>query len=120
MGLPDSDIDALLPLQQAEFHILLALSGGDSHGYGIMQDVEARTHGALRLSPGTLYRTIQRLLEQGLVEEPRRGVRAPAKDDPRRRYYRITPLGTAVARAETNRLAELVRLARHVWRGSEA
>ena len=116
---PD-EVDALLPLQQAEFHILLALSGGDCHGYGIMQDVEARTDGALRLSPGTLYRTMQRLLEQGLVEEPRIPARRVGKTNPRRRYYRITPLGTAVARAETHRLTELVRLARHVWRVAES
>jgi len=108
------DVDALLPLPAAAFHILLALIAGDCHGYGIIQDVEARTGGALRLSPGTLYRTIQRLLEQGLIEEPRRPTRAKA--DPRRRYYRLTPFGSAVARAETRRLTELVRLARHVWR----
>jgi DNA-binding PadR family transcriptional regulator len=114
------DINALLPLQHAEFHILLALSVGDCHGYGIIQDVEARTDGALRLSPGTLYRTIQRLLEQGLVEEPRRPDRPAGRDDPRRRYYRITPLGTSVARAETHRLADLVRLAKHVWRTAES
>jgi DNA-binding PadR family transcriptional regulator len=112
-------VDALLPLQQAEFHILLALSADDRHGYGIIQDVDARTNGALRLSAGTLYRTIQRLLEQGLIEEPRKPA-ARGKDDPRRRYYRITPLGTAVARAETQRLADLVRLARHVWRVAES
>lgn len=105
-----ADVDALLPLPPATFHILLALSGGDRHGYGIIQDVEARTDGALRLSPGTLYRTIQRLLEQGLIVEPKR--RAAASDDPRRRYYRITPFGTAVARAETRRLTQLVRLAK--------
>jgi DNA-binding PadR family transcriptional regulator len=107
-------VDALLPLPTAAFHILLALSGGDCHGYGIIQDVEARTNGALRLSPGTLYRTIQRLLEQGLIEEPRRPSRL--KGDPRRRYYRLTPFGTAVARAETRRLTELVRLAKSAWR----
>jgi DNA-binding PadR family transcriptional regulator len=115
-----NEVDALLPLQHAEFHILLALSGGDCHGYGIIQDVEARTNGALRLSPGTLYRTIQRLLEQGLIEEPRTRARPVGKSDPRRRYYRITPLGTAVARAETHRLTELVRLAKHVWRVAES
>jgi DNA-binding PadR family transcriptional regulator len=109
-----AEIDAQLPLPAAAFHILLALSGGDCHGYGIIQDVEARTNGALRLSPGTLYRTIQRLLEQGLIEEPRRP--APPRSDPRRRYYRLTPFGTAVARAETRRLTELVRLARSAWR----
>ena len=115
-----SEVDALLPLQHAEFHILLALSGGDCHGYGIIQDVEARTGGALRLSPGTLYRTIQRLLEEGLVDEPRKPARPAGKSDPRRRYYHITPLGTAVARAETRRLSELVRLARNVWRVAES
>lgn len=108
-----AEIDALLPLPAAAFHILIALSAGEAHGYGIIQDVEARTDGALRLSPGTLYRTIQRLLEQGVIEEPRRAV---SRADPRRRYYRITPFGTAVARAETRRLAELVRLARSAWR----
>jgi DNA-binding PadR family transcriptional regulator len=115
-----NEIDALLPLQQAEFHILLALSGGDCHGYGIIQDVEARTNGVLRLGPGTLYRTIHRLLDEGLVEEPRKPARPVGKSDPRRRYYRITPLGTAVARAETHRLTELVRLAKHVWRVAES
>ena len=109
-----AEIDAQLPLQAAEFHILLALSGGDCHGYGIIQEVEARTNGALRLSPGTLYRTIQRLLEEGLIEEPRKS--SGPKTDPRRRYYRITAFGRAVARAETSRLAELVRMAKGVWR----
>ena len=110
----DAEIDALLPLPSAAFHILLTLSAGDCHGYGIIQDVASRTDGALRLSPGTLYRTIQRLLEQGLIEEPRTAVRA--KNDPRRRYYRITSFGLAVARAETRRLTDLVRLARAAWR----
>ena len=104
------DVDELRPLPPATFHILLALAAGDRHGYGIIQDVEARTDGALRLSPGTLYRTIQRLLEQGLIVEPKR--KTDPLDDPRRRYYRITPLGTAAARAETRRLDQLVRLAR--------
>lgn len=112
------DPGAFLPLQAAAFHILLALTAGDSHGYGIIKDVEARTSGALRLSPGTLYRTIQRLLEQGLIEEPRRPARATR--DPRRRYYRITSLGTAVARAETQRLTELVRQAKSAWRVARA
>jgi DNA-binding PadR family transcriptional regulator len=100
-------IEDLLPLPPAAFHILLALSIGDRHGYGIIQDVEARTHGAVRLSAGTLYRTIQRLLEQGLITEPR----VSALIDPRRRPYHITAFGKAVARAESNRLAGLVRLA---------
>ena len=114
MAYDQAEIDAMLPLQTAAFHILLALSGGQAHGYGIMHDVEARTDGALRLSPGTLYRTIQRLLEDGLIEEPRK--LSSAKDDPRRRYYRITPFGTAVARAETQRLTDLVRLAKGALR----
>ena len=109
-----ADIDALLPLQTAAFHILLALSGGDAHGYGIIHDVAARTGGALRLSPGTLYRTIQRLLEDGLIDEPRRP--AATNEDPRRRYYRITPFGMAVVRADTERLTELVRIAKGALR----
>jgi DNA-binding PadR family transcriptional regulator len=102
---------SFLPLQPAAFHILLSLTDGDRHGYAIMQDVAERTSGALKLSAGTLYRSIQRMLEQGLIAEPRRRP-APADDDERRRYYRITPLGAAVARAETERLADLVRMAR--------
>jgi len=103
--------DEFLPLPLATFHILLAVAEDDRHGYGIIQDVEARTDGALRLSAGTLYRSIQRMLEDGLLVEARERP-APADDDERRRYYRITPLGTAVARAETARLSRLVRLAR--------
>src|SRR5262245_8122855 len=100
-------VDALLPLQPAAFHILVALAAGERHGYAIMQEVERNTAGAVRLSAGTLYRTIQRLLEDGLITEPRTSVLS----DPRRRPYRITAFGTAVARAESNRLLHLVRLA---------
>jgi DNA-binding PadR family transcriptional regulator len=114
MPFSQADLAALLPLQIAEFHILLTLSAGDCHGYGIIQDVEARTDGALRLSPGTLYRTIQRLLDEGLIEEPRKA--AALKSGPRRRDYRITPFGAAVVRAEAHRLNELVRMARGVFR----
>jgi len=108
-----SDPEALLPLPPAAFHILLALADADRHGYGILQEVEARTGGELRLSAGTLYRSIQRMLEQGLLVEVRERP-APELDDERRRYYRITPHGTAVARAEALRLAKLVRMARAV------
>jgi DNA-binding PadR family transcriptional regulator len=108
-----ASIDALLPLPTAAFHILLALADGDRHGYAIIQEVEARTGGALRLSAGTLYRSIQRMLEQGLLAEARERP-APELDDERRRYYRITPFGAAVARAEAQRLAKLVRMARAV------
>jgi DNA-binding PadR family transcriptional regulator len=105
------EIDSLLPLPSATFHILMALADDDRHGYAIIQDVAARTGGALKLSAGTLYRTIQRLLEQGLIVETRERP-APEEDDERRRYYRISALGTAVARAEASRLTELVKLAR--------
>lgn len=103
--------DDLLPLPPASFHILVSLAEEERHGYAIIQDVEERTDGDLRLSPGTLYRSIQRMLVQGLIVESRRRP-APALDDERRRYYRITPLGTATARAEMRRLSQLVRLAR--------
>jgi DNA-binding PadR family transcriptional regulator len=106
-----SDIEALLPLPAATFHILMALAQEDRHGYAIILDVEKRTGGELRLSAGTLYRSIQRMLEQGLIVETRERP-APELDDERRRYYRITPFGAAVARAETQRMASLVRMAR--------
>ena len=106
-----SDIHALLPLPPATFHILVALAGDDRHGYAIMQDVAERTGGSLTLSAGTLYRSIQRMLEQGLIAEVRQRP-APANDDERRRYYRITAFGTAVAKAEARRLADMLKLAR--------
>ena len=105
------EIGALLPLPEATFHILVALADEERHGYAIMQDVAARTDGALKLNPGTLYRSIQRLLEQGLIAEL--STRPAAKfDDERRRYYRITPFGRSVARAEARRLAQMLALAR--------
>ena len=111
-GMPAPDAPAtLLPLQPSAFHILLALSDEDRHGYAIIQEVAARTGGAVKLSAGTLYRSIQRLLEQGLIRETRHRP-APALDDPRRRYYRITRLGTTAASAEARRLEQLVKLAR--------
>jgi DNA-binding PadR family transcriptional regulator len=103
--------DSLLPLPPATFHILLAVADDDRHGYGIIQDVAARTNGSLRLSPGTLYRSIQRMLEQGLLVEVTERPAAP-DDDERRRYYRITPLGRLVAEAEARRLVQLVDMAR--------
>jgi DNA-binding PadR family transcriptional regulator len=106
-----ADVDALLPLPPATFHILVALTDEDRHGYAIIQDVAARTDGELRLSAGTLYRSIQRMLDQGLIAETRTRP-APELDDERRRYYAITPFGTAVARGEMRRLTQLVKLAR--------
>jgi DNA-binding PadR family transcriptional regulator len=105
------EAEALLPLPAATFHILLALVDVDRHGYAIIQDVAARTGGELRLSAGTLYRSIQRMLEQGLLVETTERP-APELDDERRRYYRITTFGTRVAEAELARLAQLVKLAR--------
>jgi DNA-binding PadR family transcriptional regulator len=104
------DAQALLPLPSATFHILIAVSGEPRHGYAIIQDIAARTDGGLRLSAGTLYRSIARMVEQGLLSETSK--RPALGDDERRRYYRITPFGTAVARAEMGRLTSLVRLAR--------
>ena len=111
MAYSTEDIDALLPLPPATFHILVALAREDRHGYAIILDVEQRTGGELRLSAGTLYRSIQRMLEQDLIRETRDRP-APELDDERRRYYRITPFGTAVASADAKRMADLVRMAR--------
>jgi len=105
------DPSTLLPLPAATFHILLAVADEDRHGYAIIQDVAARTGGELKLSAGTLYRSVQRMLEQGLIVEPRERPE-PDQDDERRRYYRITPFGRAVAEAEARRLSQLVRMAR--------
>jgi DNA-binding PadR family transcriptional regulator len=105
--------EAFLPLPAATFHILMAVAEEDRHGYAIIQDVEARTGGELRLSAGTLYRSIQRMLEQGLVLETQERP-APELDDERRRYYRISPLGAAVARAEATRMSKLVKWARAI------
>ena len=107
----EPSVDDLLPLQPATFHILMALADEDRHGYAIIQDIAARTDEAIRLSAGTLYRSLQRMLEQGLIEETEDRP-APDEDDERRRYYRITKFGETVARAEARRLQDLVRLAR--------
>ncbi len=107
----EPSVDDLLPLQAATFHILMALADEDRHGYAIIQEIAARTDGAIRLSAGTLYRSLQRMLEQGLIEETEDRP-APDDDDERRRYYRITTFGETVARAEARRLQALVRLAR--------
>jgi DNA-binding PadR family transcriptional regulator len=105
------NIEALLPLPPATLHILIALANEDLHGYAIIQDVAERTRGELKLSPGTLYRSLQRMLQDGLIIETRTRP-APELDDERRRYYRITAFGSRVARAEARRLTDLVRMAR--------
>ena len=108
-----SDPHALLPLPAAMFHILVAVADQDRHGYAIMQDVAARTNGALKLSPGTLYGSIKRMLEEGLIVELSDRQR-PDEDDERRRYYRLTAFGRLVAQAEATRLATLLRQAKAV------
>ena len=107
----DNDVRRLLPLTAPAFHILLALADEELHGYAMMQEVRERTSGRVRLGAGTLYGNIKRLLGQGLIEES--GKRPdPEMDDERRRYYRLTPFGFEVAKAEAKRLEKLVADAR--------
>jgi DNA-binding PadR family transcriptional regulator len=106
------------PLSPAMHHILLALLEGDLHGYAIMQSVESLSTGALRMGPGTLYGTLKRLLEQGLVVET--DERPDVDDDERRRYYRLTPSGREAVRSETTRLSRLVRFASRHARWAKA
>ncbi len=105
------DPRTLLPLTPAVFHIMLALAGGERHGYGIMQEVERLTKGRLNLGPGTLYRSIQRMLVDGLIEETK-DVHGSEEDDERRRYYRLTKFGFDVAFEESRRLESLVNASR--------
>jgi DNA-binding PadR family transcriptional regulator len=105
------DPDSLIPLPTAVFHILVALADRDRHGYSIMQDVSARTNGKVQLSPGTLYSSIRRMLEQGLIEELSESP-DPSSTDERRRYYRVTRFGRKVAAAEVARLDTLLIQAR--------
>ena len=107
----DATPESLLPLSAAFFHILVALADGDRHGYAIMQDVAARTDGQVQLSAGTLYSSIRRLLEQGLIEELSSSPDRSSTDE-RRRYYRLTRFGRRVATAEVARLNNLVKQAR--------
>ena len=100
----------LPPLTPAVFHILLALADGDKHGYGIMREVSDRTDGQMRMGPGTLYGSIKRMLEQGLIEEAEERP-DPELDDERRRYYRLTDLGQKLAVVESRRLRQLVGIA---------
>jgi DNA-binding PadR family transcriptional regulator len=102
-------VEAFLPLTPVAFEILLALADGEQHGYRIMQEVNARSGGAVTLHAGTLYRALARLLEQALIEEI---AERPTEDDERRRYYRLTERGIMVARAEANRLAGQLAAAR--------
>jgi DNA-binding PadR family transcriptional regulator len=107
----DPDPVSFLPLPRDTFHILVSLADRERHGYSVMQDVAERTEGALRLSPSTLYASIKRLLAQDLIEELEERP-DPEHDDERRRYYRLTPLGRNVAKAEARRLERLLADAR--------
>lgn len=99
-----------LPLSPAVFHILLALADEERHGYGIMQEVKARTEGEVHLVPGTLYGAIKRLLERKMIEETDER-RDPELSDERRRYYRLTDFGQRVLSAEASRLTRMVQQA---------
>jgi DNA-binding PadR family transcriptional regulator len=102
-----ADVREVLPLNPKTFHVLLALAGGEYHGYAIAKAIEAETGGMIRLTPGTLYPLIRQMLVDGwIVEVDANG------DDPRRRLYRLSALGRRVAQAEATRLCELVRIAR--------
>jgi DNA-binding PadR family transcriptional regulator len=106
-----SDPRSLLPLTPVVLHILLALAEGERHGYAIAQEVEEATGGQLRMGPGTLYGSIQRMLAASLIEDaPHR--RRESDDDERRRYYRIKPHGRRLMELELERLVDVVRLAR--------
>jgi DNA-binding PadR family transcriptional regulator len=103
------DFDKFLPLSPAALHILLALVSEDRHGYGIMQEVARQSDDRYKLGPGTLYDNLEKLLNQGVVEE---ATRRSLADDPRRRYYRLTRFGRRLLAIEITRLEGVIRKAR--------
>ena len=103
------DLSPFLPLSPATLHILLSLAGEDRHGYGIMQEVARQSEGQYKLGPGTLYDNLQKMMHHGMVEN---APNPPANDDPRRRYYRLTPFGRRLLSTEVARLDRVVREAR--------
>lgn len=111
MSAAQNNPDPYVPLTPAMFHVLLALAGDDLHGYAILKEVELRTGGKVRLSTGTLYGIIKRLLNDGLIVELRSRP-ANSDDDERRRYYRLTPQGRQVAAEEAERMDEVLSIAR--------
>lgn len=111
--MPNADPDAFLPLTPAVFHVLVALASGEKHGYAILKDIRRRSDGRVSLNVGTLYGVLKRLEQDGLIEESDERP-DPALDDERRRYYRITGDGDAVARAEVQRMQSAVAMARQV------
>jgi DNA-binding PadR family transcriptional regulator len=110
--MPTPKPESILPLTTVAFEILLTLADGDAHGYHIMQAVEDRSDGAIVLHPGTLYRALARLMDEGLIAELPAPPRQAASEDERRRYYTMTKFGRAVAEAEAARLARQVTHAR--------
>jgi DNA-binding PadR family transcriptional regulator len=105
------DPRGLLPLSPVVLHLLLALAGGERHGYAIAREIESATGGQIRMGPGTLYGSIQRMLASALIE-PAPHRRRPSDDDERRRYYRLTAFGRRTLELELERLAQVVELAR--------
>jgi DNA-binding PadR family transcriptional regulator len=105
-----ADPSAFLPIPQAQFHVLVALTEGEMHGYAIMRAVETSSGGIVRMGPASLYGTLKRLVDNGWAEELAH--RPAPDDDQRRRYYRLTALGRRVCAAEADRLAGLVRITR--------
>lgn len=103
-------VAALLPLKQQDYHILFVLLDGECHGYRMVKEIARQTGGQIRMDAGNLYRSIRRLMKDGLVEESDRRP-APESDDERRRYYRITELGKSVFAAETERMRSVVTAA---------
>ena len=103
------DFTPFLPLAPAALHILLSLASEDRHGYGIMQEIARQSDGQYKLGPGTLYDNLQKLMNQGLVEE---SPQPPAHDDPRRRYFRLTSFGRGVLSTEIDRLENVIRKAK--------
>jgi len=110
MAAGDEAASGYLPLSRAVFHVMIALADGDRHGYAIIKEVADRTDGAERLGAGTLYAILKRLLDEGLIGEVRGG--GAGTDDQRRRYYRLTPFGRRVVKAEVERLERASALAR--------
>ena len=104
----NDEVQGFLPLSPANLYILLSLAAEDRHGYGIMQEVARQSDGQYKLGPVTLYDNLQKLMNQGIVEDARR----PAGDDPRRRYYRLTSFGRKVLAADVERLEELIHAAK--------
>ena len=113
MSKPPVRVRELLPLRPAVLHILLVLAEGERHGYAVKQEVEQRSHGVIKMGPGTLYESIQRMADRGLIEESSKRP-LPEQDQAQRRYYRLSSFGREVLEAEVTRLSEVVADARSV------